>query len=100
MADIRWRGTKRELLRRLSQYPGTFAGRVPDEAGVVPGLFHAVGLTALDKLYQHYDRLSQGGVGDDGTVWRPLSVVTLILRRKGTGRKAVARLRSAIADAP
>lgn len=97
---IRVRGTRAQVVQRLLQIGPTLSGAVRDVQAVVPEAFIAMGLAVLSLVHAHYDRLSQGGQGDDGTVWPDLSPVTLGLRDKNTTPKAIAGLMKEVADAP
>lgn len=97
---IRVRGTRAQVVQRLLQIGPTLSGAIRDVQAVVPEAFVAMGLAVLGLVHAHYDRLSQGGQGDDGTVWPELSPVTLGLRDKNTTPKAIAGLMSEVAKAP
>lgn len=97
---IRVRGTREQVKARLRQIGPTLAGVVRDIQSVVPEVFLAMGMAMLGCVHAHYDRLSQGGTGDDGTVWPELSPVTLGLRDKVTTPKAIRDLMSEVSKAP
>lgn len=97
---IRVRGTRSQVVQRLLQIGPTLAGTIRDIQGVVPEAFIAMGLSVLALMHAHFDRLSQGGQGDDGTVWPDLSPVTLGLREKNTAPKAIQNLMADVKAAP
>lgn len=97
---IRVRGTKAQVKARLRELGGTLAGTIKDIQAVVPEAFLAMGMAVLGLVHAHYDRMSQGGAGDDGTIWDMLSPVTLSLRDKVTTPKAIRDLLGDIQNAP
>ncbi len=97
---IRVRGTREQVKARLREIGPTLAGVARDVQAVVPEVFLAMGMAMLGCVHAHYDRLSQGGTGDDGTVWPELSPVTLGLRDKVTTPKAIRDLLKEIDKAP
>lgn len=100
VTTIRIRGTRAQVVNRLLQIGPTLAGKVRDIQGIVPEAFVAMGLAVLGMAHAHFDRLSQGGRGDDGTEWPDLSPVTLGLRDKNTAPKAIQGLMEEVKNAP
>lgn len=97
---IRVRGNRTQVVKRLLEIGPTLSGAIRDVQGVVPEAFIAMGLSVLSLVHAHYDRMSQGGQGDDGTVWPDLSPVTLSLREKNTTPAAIRGLAEEIKKAP
>ncbi len=70
---LTFRGTEadaRAIMRRLMSM---LTGKEPDVSGIAKGVFLAVGFAALSSIKDDFIVKSRGGVGADGTVWRPLS---------------------------
>ncbi len=99
MEDVHYSGDPEEVMAKLMNLGSYLSGEIPDPTGAIKDALVAVGLAVLHNIHEHFDKLSQGGVGDDGTVWEHLSVVTLALRRKDTGIKSVERIVNDIANA-
>lgn len=92
MADVQFTGDPQEVAAKVAELGRYLSGELEDKSGAVREALTAVGLVTLHNIHDHFDRLSQGGTGDDGTVWQQLSAVTLALRLKDKGAKAIERL--------
>lgn len=98
---IRYRGKRDDLIRKLRELPGVFAGRIPDPNKITESVLMAAGVTLLGKVQDSYVTKSEGGTDAMGITWQPLSPVTLSLRRKGTtSAKAMVKLGKMFKDAP
>ncbi len=96
--SIRWTGTRHELIDKLRTIPKVLSGQLPDPGGVVEGLLLRIGMVLLGKIQEAYITASEGRVNKLGIQWKPLSIVTLLLRRTGqTGSKGLAKLKTRIA---
>lgn len=90
MAEVIFHGTRADLMQRLRQLPGILAGTIPDPAGFVEGMQLRLGVQLLSKIQQDFITKSQGGTGEDGIKWPPLSPETIARRRLGPAdRKAL-----------
>lgn len=92
MADVNVSGDPQTILGRVVNIEKYLSGELPDDTGAIRDALTAVGLVTLANIHNHFNKLSQGGTGDDGTVWERLSVVTLALRRKDAGISAISRM--------
>lgn len=92
MADVNIQGDEEKVIFKLVNLPKYLSGEIPDDTGMIQQALTAVGMVTLANIHNHFDKLSQGGVGDDGTIWQQLSIVTLALRRKDTSLAAVSRM--------
>jgi len=98
MQDVHYSGDPEEVMAKLMNLGRYLSGEISDPSGAIKDALVAVGLVTLHNIHEHFDKLSQGGTGDDGTVWQHLSVVTLALRTKITGVKAVEKIVNDIAN--
>lgn len=89
MTDVHYSGDPEEVMAKLMNLGRYLSGEIADPSGAIRDALVAVGLAVLHNIHEHFDRLSQGGTGDDGTVWDHLSVVTLALRMKDTSVNAI-----------
>lgn len=92
MADVQIQGDPQKVSEIIGNLGRYLSGEIPDKSGAVRDALVAVGLVTLTNIHNHFDKLSQGGIGDDGTQWQQLSVVTLALRLKDKSAKAIERL--------
>lgn len=92
MADISVSADPAAVINKVANLEKYLSGELPDDTGAIRDALTAVGLVTLANVHNHFNKLSQGGTGDDGTVWERLSVVTLALRRKDTGISAISRM--------
>lgn len=92
MADVHIQGDPIDVAQKIVDIPLYLSGQKPDPSGAIRDALTAVGMVTLGNIYNHFDKMSRGGQGDDGTVWDQLSVVTLALRNKDTSGKAIERL--------
>ena len=92
MQTLRLRMSRAQFMERLRELPGTLAGTIPDRFGIVEPVIMAGALAMLTRLDQHVQKLTHGGIGDDGTQLEPLKAPTLVLRRKNTSKAALGRL--------
>lgn len=97
---IRWHGTKAELLARIRQFGGVFAGKIPDDGGSAAELLQAVGMTLLGEIQDAYEKKAEGGRDAMGIQWAPLAASTLALRRTAGGAGQAAKLRQMFARLP
>lgn len=100
MATIRWTGTKAELLARLHQFGGVFAGKLPDNSGSAAELLQAVGMTLLGEIQDAYEKKAEGGRDAMGIQWAPLAGSTLALRRTAGGKSQAVKLREMFGRLP
>lgn len=92
MPDVSVDGDAEEVAFKIANLPLYLSGQLDDPSGMVKEALTAVGLVTLGNIHDHFDRLSQGMPGHDGTVWPQLAIVTLALRQKDTSAQAIARL--------
>lgn len=92
MADVEIKGDPDKVLWKVANLPRYLSGELADDTGAIREALTAVGMVTLANIHDHFDVLSQGGVGHDGTQWEQLSVVTLALRQKDKGGAAISRL--------
>lgn len=90
--DVEIDGDPVEVMTKMADIGRYLSGELPDPSGAIKDALTAVGLVTLGNIHDHFDKLSQGGIGDDGTIWPALSVVTLALRNKDTSGAAISRL--------
>lgn len=96
MPTIVYHGSREKLVRRLHEFVATMAGKRPDDTGVARDILESMALELLGKITTDFVTKSEGGTGEDGVQWKPLSPVTLALRRKGPGKA----IKGLIADLP
>jgi len=92
MADVSVNADPAAVVDKVINIEKYLSGELPDDTGAIRDALTAVGLVTLANVHNHFNKLSQGGTGDDGTVWERLSVVTLALRRKDAGISAISRM--------
>lgn len=92
MADVNVNADPAAVVDKVINIEKYLSGELPDDTGAIRDALTAVGLVTLANVHNHFNKLSQGGTGDDGTVWERLSVVTLALRRKDAGISAISRM--------
>jgi len=92
MADVNVNADPAAVVDKVINIEKYLSGELPDDTGAIRDALTAVGLVTLANVHNHFNKLSQGGTGDDGTVWERLSVVTLALRRKDAGISAIGRM--------
>lgn len=92
MADLTIQGDPSEVASIVANLGKFLSGEIEDKSGAVRDALIAVGIATLANIHNHYDNLSQGGVGDDGTQWQQLSVVTLALRQKYKSVKDIQKI--------
>lgn len=80
--ELRWKGTKADLLASLRRLPAVLSGREPDPLGLGAILQGFVGNAALARIRADFLAKSAGGVGSDGVRWPALAESTLERRRR------------------
>lgn len=102
MATIILQGVSRsQVIEGIRRLPSVLSGAMPDPSGAIRGLQEAMALTLLGKVQDNYLIQAQGGSGELGTgPWEPLAPTTLVLRRKDSSAKVIARLEKDLAKLP
>lgn len=73
MSVVYFRGTRAEAVAIVRQIKDALTGKVSDPTGLARGVFNAIGLKLLSEIKDDFIRKSEGGTGEDGVKWPPLS---------------------------
>lgn len=76
-----FRGTRRELVKRLHQLALALSGKKPDSYRVVRPILTRGAVALLTQIKLAFIAKSRGGVGSDGIKWPPLKPATIAARR-------------------
>ncbi len=83
MTTIRFHGTKRQLLKKLSKIGRVVSGKSPSQAA--KKMLTGIGETVLDLVSKAFIEKAAGGTDEAGLKWRPLSPKTVAYSRKHAG---------------
>lgn len=73
MADVRFVGTRQDIVRIARQVGAMLAGRETDQHGVGRGFLLALGYAALSGIKDAFVQKADGGTDEMGITWPPLS---------------------------
>ncbi len=86
---IYFRGTREELRQLVGRLALTLSGRGDDAYGIGKGFSTVIGFAALSDIKDNFVTCANGGTGELGVTWPPLSKAYLAYgRRFGVGEQA------------
>lgn len=89
MTRIYFRGNRMQAKAVAKRLKEILIGRASDPQRLALGVFNAIGLAALSDIKDDFVTKANGGTGEDGVKWQPLSAAYLAYgRRFGPGEQA------------